>query len=343
VAGTALSIAATVVIASLCYRHIELPFWKGRLSSGAPVRVVQYAVAAVIVSVSLFASLERSVFGLQPQAAAAQGYDPRYDMSHELYGAGKYCDTGIYGTDVVPCPLGNKDGDLLAVLWGDSVGAQWSPAISGVLASPDWRVLVLTKSACAIIDKTHYYKKVGGPYEVCTEWRNKVVDYIAMVQPDLLVIGSWAFYDFTPAEWVDGTAGILRKVATSAEQMVLVPGTSALSFDAPSCLGDPWRFSFRLIDGERECEEAKIETITDDVAGYLQQAVDEFPNAVVLNLDDLVCPDRRCAAQTVDGVVVFRDDKHVTATFAKSIVPEVRRRMVDLGIRISAEKPEPDR
>lgn len=343
VGGSVLLIATTIVIASLCYRHIELPFWKGRYSGAAPMRVVQYAAAAVVLSVSIFMLLERNVFGLPSQTIAAQGYDPRYDAPPEIYRAGMNCDTGHFGTDIVPCPMGNKNGEMLAVVLGDSVGVQWAPAISGVFSSPDWQILVLTKSACAIIDKTYYYEKVGGPYEVCTEWRSKALDYIDMVEPDIVVMGSSAFYDFTPAEWVEGTASILGQVASSAKHVVLVPGTPQLSFNAPSCLEDPWRFSFRLIDGERECEEAKTGTITDEVAGHLAQAAAEFPNVDIMNLDDLVCPNGLCAAQTADGVVVFRDEIHVTASFARSIVPEVRRRMDDIGIRISPAQPEHDR
>lgn len=343
VAGQVLLVALTLVIASLCYRYVELPFWKGRYNKAAPSRVVQYAAAAVILSVGLFAVLERNVYAVQLHAASNQGYNPRYDAPPEIYRAGLNCDTGHFGTDIVPCPIGKKDGESLAVLWGDSVGAQWSPTVSGVLAPHDWQILVLTKSACAIIDKTYYYAKVGGAYEVCTEWRKRVIEYISMVEPDIVFVGSSAFYDFTPADWVDGTAGILHQLATSTERVVLVPGTPTLSFNAPSCLEDPWRFSFRLIDGERECEEARTETISDEVAGYLERAAGAFPNVDVLNLDDLVCPDGLCAAQTVNGVVVFRDEVHVTASFAKSIIPEFGRRMDGLGIRFRSEKPEPDK
>jgi len=340
-AGMVLLIALTLVISAWCYRYIELPFWKGTYSKAAPMRVVQYAAAAVILCVGFFTLLERKVYGVPPHAVAAQGYDPRYDAPPEVYRAGLNCDTGHFGADLVPCPMGNKDGESLAVVLGDSVGAQWSPAIAGAFASPDWQVLILTKSACAIVDKTYYYDKVGGPYEVCTEWRDIAIDYIANIEPDVVIVGSSVYYDFTPVDWVDGTSSVLGRLAPHVGQVVVVPGTPRLSFNAPSCLEDPWRFSMRLIDGERECEEARTDSLTDDVAGYLEQAADAFSNVDVVNLEDLVCPGGLCAARTVDGVVVFRDEIHVTASFAKSVVPEVRRRLGDFGIEIRSAKPEP--
>jgi len=343
VAGKVLLVALAVVIASLCYRYIELPFWKGRYKDAAPVRVVQYAAAAVLLSVSVFVLLDRNVYAVPSNGTAAEGYDPRFDWPREIYRPGQSCDTGILDAQIIPCPMGNKDGERLAVLWGDSIGAMWAPAIAGVFASPDWQLLVLTKSACAIVDKTYYYDKVGGPYEVCTEWREKTLEYLQMIEPDVVVVGSSAYYDFTPAEWVDRSSSVLGRLAKNAGQVVLIPSTPRLSFNGPSCLEDPWRFSFRLLDGERECEEARVDEITVDVAGYLAQVADAFPNVELLKLDDLVCPGGLCAAQTVDGVAVFRDEIHVTASFATSVVPELRRRLDELGIRFRSEKPEPDK
>jgi len=69
------------------------------------------------------------------------------------------------------------------------------------------------------------------------------------------------------------------------------------------------------------------------VAGYLQDAAQGFANVNVLELGDLVCPNRRCAAQTLGGIAVFRDRRHVTASFARSLVPEMRARLQSLGVR----------
>lgn len=330
--GTVCLVMLSLVLAALSYRFVELPFWKGRYCLAIPRHVVVYAATAIAVSVTVFHFVEREIFHDKVESIVADGYDLRMDADPRVYLSGLNCDTGHFNTQIVPCPLGNKESERLAVLLGDSVGAQWSPAIAEIFGSPDWQLLVLTKSACAIVDKTWFYKKAGGDYVVCTEWRNKVLDYIDQVEPDVLFIGSSAFYNFTTEDWIGGTRRILDRVASSANNVVLIPGAPRLSFDGPSCLEDPWRFSFRLIDGKRECEEALTETKSNDVAHYLRQSAQGFANVTVLRLGDLVCPNRRCAAQTLNGIAVYRDSQHITASFALSIVPEMRSGLVAAGV-----------
>ena len=272
VAGRFVLVMLSIALAALSYRYIEFPFWKGRFRSAIPRHVVIYAVTTIIVSVTAFHVLERQVFGNGVESFVANEYDPRMDADPRVYRSGLNCDTAHIGTQIVPCPLGNPSGERLAVLLGDSIGAQWSPAVTEIFSSPEWQIQVLTKSACAIVDKTWHYSKVGGDYTVCTEWRNMVLDYIEMVSPDVLIIGSSANYQFTATDWVDGTTRILERVAPSVGHVVLIAGTPHLSFDGPSCLEDPWRFSFRLINGERECEEAITDTRPDIVADYLRQS-----------------------------------------------------------------------
>lgn len=339
-AGVVAAVALSVVLAALSYSFIEYPFWKGRYRTARATRVIAAAVLAIVLSVSTFSVLRSEVFGAGAGIASAQGYDPRQDADARIYSPTKTCDTGHFGAEVLPCAIGNRDGDRLAVLVGDSVGAQWSPMVSGVFADEDWQILVLTKSACAIIDKTWHYERAGGDYVICTEWRNRVLEYIAALSPDVLIVGSSAFYPFTEEDWTGGTARILERAAPAARQVVLISGTPRLTFDGPSCLEDPWRFSFRLIDGDRECEEARTETQPGTVSAYLHAVADEFANVDVLDLNDLVCPNQRCAAATPEGVAVFRDNDHLTASFALSLVPAARERLERLGI--SPNSPESD-
>jgi hypothetical protein len=339
VAGVVVAVAVSVVMAALTYRYVEYPFWKGQYRTIAAPRVIAAAVFVIVASIAAFGALKAQVFGEGTTSASVQGFDPRMDMDKRIYSASKNCDTFHHDAELLPCDIGNEDGERLAVLVGDSIGAQWSPLVSGLLPGSEWRIVVLTKSACAIIDKTWYYEKAGGDYVVCTEWRNRVLDYIATARPDVIFIGSSPFYDFDEQDWTAGTSRILARVAPAAGQVVLLTGTPRLSFNGPSCLEDPWRFSFRLIDGERECEEARKDERPDHVSTWLRAATDGYRNVQLLDLNDLVCPDRRCAAATPEGVVVFRDDDHLTASFTEFLVPAVRARLETLGLSLTSPEP----
>ncbi|MDJ0709351.1 MAG: acyltransferase family protein [Woeseiaceae bacterium] len=333
--GAAVLVAVALVIADLSYRFVEYPFWKGRFREVIPRHVVLHAATAIVLCATAYFVLERQVFGAPLDLSSATAYDPRNDADPRVYSASRDCDRGHLGADLVPCTIGNSAGPKLAILIGDSIGAQWSPTLSGLLAEPDWQIVVLTKSACGIVDKTWYYDKAGGDYVVCTQWREKVIDYVSELGPDLVFIGSSAVYNFSADDWIGGTARVLTRLAPQAQQVVLIAGIPRLSFDGPSCLEDPWRFSFRLIDGTRECEEARHDRRPEEVSAYLSAAAQGHANVDVLDLSDVVCPGGLCAAATLDGVPVFRDKTHVTASFARHIVPEVRTRLQELGVSLA--------
>ena len=254
------------------------------------------------------------------------------DTSQAIYGPGLLCDTWYFDANLIPCGIGASEGDSLVVLIGDSIGTQWSSLVSGIFSGPDWQVIVLTKSACAMVDESYYYHRVGADYEVCTSWRNSALDYIAELKPEVVVVGSGAHYEFSESQWVDGTARVLDRLTEAANRVVVIPGTPRLSFDGPSCLEQPYRFSLRLSGGKRECEEAAHGSLHIDSARKLRSAAERFPRASVLDMADLVCPDQTCAAVTVEGVVIFRDSQHLTMSFVNSLIPKARERLVKMGI-----------
>ena len=332
VSGILLLIIISTLLAMLSYRQVELPFWKGRYSQAKSSRTFLVSLLMVVAAIGVSDGLYRNVYGDRSAVLIAQNYYPRQDVSRAIYGRGLGCDTWYFSTELVPCAIGERDGEHLAILLGDSIGAQWSTLVSGVFSAPDWQVLVLTKSSCAIVDESYYYEKAGGDYVVCTEWRNKALEYIAALEPDVVIIGSSATYDFTDSQWVDGSSRVLSKLSKAAFQVVVVAGTPELTFDGPSCLEEPYRFSYRLLGGSRECEEVESESTSEDVVAYLRRSVADFSNANVLDLGDLVCPEGKCAARTKEGTVVFRDQQHLTMTFVNEQIDEARARLQAMGI-----------
>jgi hypothetical protein len=208
--------------------------------------------------------------------------------------------------------------------------------MAGILTSPDWQVIVLTKSACAIVDQSYYYREVGDEYRVCADWRSAALRYIDRIKPKIVIVGSSAAYEFTKEQWVNGSSRVLEGLSKVADQVVVIPGTPSLTFDGPSCLDDPYRFSFRLIDGLSDCEENEADNGSRKVATYLAQSAEHLSNVSVLSLGDLVCPNQICAAQSNNDIAVYRDQNHLTAAFVKSLIPEVRNRLEAIGIIVSS-------
>jgi peptidoglycan/LPS O-acetylase OafA/YrhL len=329
----------SVVLASITYRFIELPFWKGRYSDVAPRQTVLVSAFSITLMVGLVQVQVFSIHG-RPDVAVQQraGVEARSDAP-AIYQEGLGCDTWHSSADLAPCGTGNLEAGKTAVLLGDSIGAQWVSLFFQIYAPPDWRVIVLTKSSCAIADEEYYYDRVGGMYDVCTDWRESAMRFLEELRPSIVFLGSSSTYKFSESQWREGTSRILERLSAVAEEIVLIPGTPALTFDGPSCIESPYRFSFRLKDSRRECEQALGEETSELVSGYLAEAADRFDNAHVLNLNDLVCPEQRCAAQRPDGLVVFRDRQHLTNSFVLAQVPEVRRRLSGLRLGRPAHQP----
>src|SRR5262249_46842361 len=82
----------------------------------------------------------------------------------------------------------------------------------------------------------------------------------------------------------------------------------------------------RWLGLRRSCRAPAASARADEVYRWLQEASGRFANAATLDFNDLVCPAGYCDAER-DGMIVFLDAQHMTATFAASLAPAMRRRL----------------
>ncbi len=327
---TVLSVFALILLslflAEMCYRFVEEPFWKGRFSGGKPSTAALASMLSVVLLVAGAHRIVADVFTGIP--------NPLYDYGHQIhrtthaaFHGGLQCDRWYLDAIVKPCSVGNPDAGHTAVLIGDSLGANWASSLPEIYRAPDWRVLLFTKSACAIVDVEYYYQPAGGIYKTCSQWRKNSIEEIRRLKPDIVFVSNSAYYEFSEAQWVAGTRTIVSNLESAAGAVVLIPGTPAISFDGPSCVREPYAYTFRLKDSEHLCEEKLTNKASLLVAGYMHEAISGIPNAHVLSLTDLVCPGQRCAARNREGELVFNDKMHLNGSFIISKVPEVLARL----------------
>lgn len=317
-------ILLSLLAAIVSYRVVEHPFWKGRLSHAGPGRVLLVGLLAIV---SVLLVLTHSLRQLpQPDVATELSNRWRRDVA-AIYRMP--CDAWYAHDRVEPCVFGKDTAPRTVVLLGDSIGVQWFSMIPEIFPEPDWRVVVLTKSACAMVDEEYFYEGIGQVYRVCTRWRNAVLDMLDRSRPDVVVTGSAATYGFSGASWVEGSARVLGRLSKAAGEVFVVPGTPSLGFDGPGCVS-----RHRSRDGHLDrsaCRAADRARHVEPVTRSLRQAADRFPNVRVLDLNDLVCPDGTCNAVSEEGVVVFRDSQHLTDSFVRARIPLVRQRLDLLG------------
>lgn len=251
--------------------------------------------------------------------------DARFDLPR-IYAMG--CDDWFHSSSLNICQFGNKDAQHTVVLLGDSIGAQWFPALSKIYGGADWRLLVMTKSACPFVDEIVFYPRIGREYVECEIWRGQVAKTITDLKPDLVFIGSAGSYGFTEAQWTMGTRRLLEELSGVAKRIYLIQPTPIIPFDGPHCLGrQAWRARFLPISNE--C----VVTVEGGGAlkSWLTAAANAFDNVSVLDMSPVVCPDQRCAAEQRSSVV-FRDDRHLTAQYVLSISDDFLSRVSAISV-----------
>jgi hypothetical protein len=200
---------------------------------------------------------------------------------------------------------------------GDSIMGQWFPALAAAYNKPGWRLLVLTKSSCPMVDAPFFYKRIGKEYTVCSRWREDALAALASIKPDVVFMGGASTYDFSESQWISGTRRILSKIAPVAKDVFIIRGTHRLHFDGPGCLARrDWQPAFLSIPGE--CSSVAGSRRETDVFAWLQAAAKDFDNVTLIDLNPVVCPDGRCYAE-MNGKVVFRDSQHLSSQFSETL------------------------
>lgn len=228
----------------------------------------------------------------------------------------KQCDQWYRSDVLLPCEFGNPQAPRTVVVLGDSIGLQWFPAIERVFDPAQWRIVVMTKSACPIVDAPIFYARIGREYVECARWREAAMARIAEIAPDTVILGSSQTYDFSPEQWRYGTARILHRLAPAAGSVHILRGTPMLPFDGPDCLmlrGRPWGHI-----AHTSCAAPASNVQSDVVFRSLQTAASGFANVRVVDMTRAICPDGTCAAQRYD-TPAYRDDRHLTASFVASL------------------------
>jgi peptidoglycan/LPS O-acetylase OafA/YrhL len=337
-------IGLSLGLASLTYRYVELPFWKGKYSSSVPSKTIATSIITILLfttgSLKLFNFVYNAFDNLNVPYTNAKA-----DVPSIYYAYPEGCDSWYYDAKIQPCIIGDKEAQKTLLLAGDSIGAMWVSMLPEIFKSPQWRIVVLTKSSCPMVDKEYYYERIKKIYTVCTEWRKDAILYIQNLRPELIVLGDSPTYPFNREEWIEGTKTVLSQLTGITKHIIIIPGTPIISFDGPSCLARwnangpgivvRWLNEHRIyfLNSENfSCQEKTSTTLYDEVSQYLNTASQAYPNVHLLNLNDLVCPDGICSAQNSSGTIVFRDGRHLTNSFVLSQAPNIINKINALGL-----------
>jgi peptidoglycan/LPS O-acetylase OafA/YrhL len=316
-------VALSLLLAAASYRWVESPIRSQTRWTIRPGITMMIALALMLMANALCIVWFNATWNWT-HSPDQRRYAKAHVDAPAIYAMG--CDDWYHSDVVRICSFGPEDAAHTAVLMGDSIGAQWFPAVAKIYGRKGWRLLVLTKSSCPMVDEPFFYSRIGRDYAECTVWRKHALQRIAVLHPDIVILGSVQNSPFDQSQWIEGTVRVLQAIDKATGHIYLLRGTPHLGFDGPNCLASqrwlPW-----LHPERKQCRASISSQRDDDVYRWLTQARRRFDNVTTVDMNAVICPAGECEAER-SGTIVFRDSQHLTASFVASLSGELERRLI---------------
>jgi peptidoglycan/LPS O-acetylase OafA/YrhL len=227
---------------------------------------------------------------------------------------------------VIPkaCTFGDPHSATTVVVVGDSHAAQWVPALQVIAAQRHWKLLSYTKSSCPLTP-TLLAGATGKPYVACQTWVANMMSIFATIRPAIVITSSYSGYqalgsDEKPlpatasnAAIASGFRSLWTTLTRDGTAVEVIADNWAPGFDVPDCVSQhPTALTTCAFDRAT----AKR---TDP---QLLALSTPLPGVATVNLDTAVCPTSRCAP-VIGGVLVYRDNSHLTKTYVLTLTPRL--------------------
>ena len=223
------------------------------------------------------------------------------------------------------CAYGPEDAEATVVITGDSHSLNWFPALEELAEERGWRLVVLSKSACAFTGVL--VGRDGDPYDECLKWNRAAVDEIAEIEPDLLFTSSSVKgvpHGVTTETgedpgrvMADGMVELWDRVNAIGVPVLAVRDTPRVGDDVLECLSGN-------LDDPAACDRAVGEAM--ETADPQELAVAEAEDARMIDLTDRFCVGDTCSV-VIGNVVVYRDSHHITETYSRMLADDLGARM----------------
>ena len=226
------------------------------------------------------------------------------------------CFTWLDGTEPADCVYGDADSETTVVLIGDSHAGQWFPAFNVLAKRNGWRLIPLVKASCPFIDMPVYHPFVRRKYTECAAWRARAIRAANAAHPDLVVVAT-AYRGIRPVAANDASAkaqgeAMAREIGRLRAPAAIIVDSPRTNTDVPGCLS-------RHPTDVHECAIRRSEAFY-DTFGVRERVAAKRSGAEIIDIVAAVCPSTPCPVVR-DGMIVYRDGHHLTATFVRTLAP----------------------
>jgi peptidoglycan/LPS O-acetylase OafA/YrhL len=216
------------------------------------------------------------------------------------------------------CVYGAPAGSLTVALVGDSHAGQWFPAFEALATSRGWRLEPFVKLSCPFVDMRVENFDLKREYTECVAWRDRVTAILLDDPPDIVVVAMSHRGIFS---WLNADKSVTRQGEAIGRALARLPGRVLLMIDTPRTSVDiPGCLAAHPTD-IRPCAFERKPSFTDSF-GEKERIAAELSGAGLIDVIPAICPSLPCQTAR-DGMIVFRDNHHLTATFSASLEPAI--------------------
>lgn len=329
-------VLVTLLLAGLTERFIEKP-----ISRTQPTKAKVFALAA---TTSVFiASLSGLAIQLGNERIAAEINFGKAGAvaSHECFGAAarlakeSSCENstldGIYPalsvaasdtpvlpekcfsatreqTDATFCELGSSDNQIRVAAVGDSHLAQFAGALNVLALRNNWKLDMYAKGGCPFSYAVREHDALLT--KNCPIWVGKVAEKLQEEPYDIIITSQRAGVEWVggDSQAVSGLSRLWSDLVSSGNRIIAIKDSPNPGQNNVSCL---------LTGGDCEFERSRALKFDPQ----LQAAVSN-PLVKLINFDDVYCEPTKCLP-VIGNAVVYRDDNHLTDTFARTLAPVI--------------------
>jgi len=243
------------------------------------------------------------------------------------------CHAGFSTTRPKNCVYGDAASSTIIGLYGDSHAAEWFPAFEKIAIKRHWKLISYTKRGCPPADIPTYSKVLGKIYKECAPWRENVVKQMVTdgVQTVFIahfdrLLSASTRVPMWQKEWRTGLQSTIDQLTAKGITPVLMEDTPYPGQDVPTCLS-------RHYTNVQLCNPIISSAYRDDMHQMLQDF--DAAKVHVLWTRQWFCTDSGCPT-VVGNILVYRDDNHMTVTFASFIAPLLDAAIVDVVSWVSS-------
>ncbi len=215
------------------------------------------------------------------------------------------------------CIYGNKSGDFTVALVGDSHAAHWFPALERLAKHEGWKIVTFVKVSCPFIDMPVRNLALKREYRECADFNDATIARLKALKPDLTLV-SMSRMAIHPMTAGDDT--IAARGAAIARMIAKVPGKTAVIVDTPYAKRDVPGCLSAHQDNADACSIPPGTAFAGDF-GKAEAVAATASGAGIIDLTAKFVLDTGPVPVVINGMIVYRDECHMTATFSKALGP----------------------